>query len=70
MSTVDEREDGGLTVHAKGAPEEVLERSTAVGDLDHHRPITDGDRNIGARSPRVVRRAGPARTRNRETTAA
>ncbi len=26
MSTVDERADGGLTVHAKGAPEEVLDR--------------------------------------------
>ena len=34
MSTVDEREDGGLTVHAKGAPEEMLERSTAIGDPD------------------------------------
>ena len=45
MSTVDEREDGGLTVHAKGAPEEMLERSTAIGDLDNHRPITDGDRS-------------------------
>ena len=28
MSTVDAREDGTLTVHAKGAPEEVLRRST------------------------------------------
>jgi calcium-translocating P-type ATPase len=44
MSTVDEREDGGLTVHAKGAPEEVLERSTAIGGLENHRPIADSDR--------------------------
>jgi calcium-translocating P-type ATPase len=44
MSTVDERRDGGLTVHAKGAPESVLERCTmivgTVGDL----PMTDADR--------------------------
>ena len=44
MSTVDEREDGGITVHAKGAPEEVLERSTMIGGLTDHRPITDADR--------------------------
>ena len=29
MSTVDERDDGSLTVHAKGAPEEVLARCDA-----------------------------------------
>jgi len=44
MSTVDERADGGLTVHAKGAPEEALARSTLIGALDNHRPITDADR--------------------------
>jgi calcium-translocating P-type ATPase len=44
MSTVDEREDGTLTVHAKGAPEEVLCRSTRIGGRDSHRPITDDDR--------------------------
>ncbi len=44
MSTVDERADGGLTVHVKGAPEEVLERSTMIGGLDDHRPMTEADR--------------------------
>jgi calcium-translocating P-type ATPase len=45
MSTVDEREDGGLTVHAKGAPEEMLARSTAIAGAENHRPITEGDRS-------------------------
>jgi magnesium-transporting ATPase (P-type) len=40
MSTVDERDDGGLTVHAKGAPEEVLERSTMIGGPADHVPMT------------------------------
>ncbi|MGE5274027.1 MAG: cation-translocating P-type ATPase [Verrucomicrobiota bacterium] len=44
MSTVDEREDGGVTVHVKGAPEEVLERSTMIGGPADHVPITDRDR--------------------------
>ena len=44
MSTVDEREDGGLTVHAKGAPEEVLERSTTIGGAADHRPLLEEDR--------------------------
>ncbi len=44
MSTVDERADGTLTVHAKGAPEEVLARSVAIGGLENHRPITAADR--------------------------
>jgi calcium-translocating P-type ATPase len=44
MSTVDERADGNLTVHAKGAPEEVLARSTTIGGTDDHRPLTDADR--------------------------
>lgn len=44
MSSVDEREDGSLTVHAKGAPEEVLARSTLIGGPADHRPISDGDR--------------------------
>ena len=44
MSTVDERLDGGLTVHAKGAPEEVLERSTLIGGPDDHVPLTEADR--------------------------
>jgi calcium-translocating P-type ATPase len=44
MSTVDERRDGGLTVHAKGAPEEVLERSTMIGGPDDHLPLREADR--------------------------
>ena len=44
MSTVDERADGSLTVHAKGAPEEVLLRSTEIGGPDDHVPITPADR--------------------------
>ncbi|HSP72612.1 MAG TPA: HAD-IC family P-type ATPase, partial [Gaiellaceae bacterium] len=44
MSTVDERQDGGLTVHAKGAPEEVLARSTMIGGPDDHVPLADADR--------------------------
>jgi calcium-translocating P-type ATPase len=44
MSTVDEREDGGITVHVKGAPEEVLERSTMIGGEADHLLITDADR--------------------------
>jgi calcium-translocating P-type ATPase len=41
MSTVDEREDGGLTVHAKGAPEELLRRSALIGGPDDHVPLDD-----------------------------
>jgi calcium-translocating P-type ATPase len=44
MSTIDRRQDGGITVHVKGAPEEVLDRSTMIGGLDDHLPITDADR--------------------------
>jgi calcium-translocating P-type ATPase len=44
MSTVDVREDGTLTVHSKGAPEEVLHRATLIGGLDNHRPIEETDR--------------------------
>ena len=44
MSTVDERADGSLTVHAKGAPEEVLERSTLIGGPDDHIPLTEAHR--------------------------
>jgi len=45
MSTVDEREDGGITVHSKGAPEEVLQRSTMIGGPDDHVPLQDSDRD-------------------------
>ncbi len=44
MSTVDERRDGGLTVHAKGAPEEVLERCTLIGGPEDHLPLREADR--------------------------
>jgi calcium-translocating P-type ATPase len=45
MSTVDEREDGGLTVHAKGAPEELLRRSTLIGGTDGHVPLDETARD-------------------------
>jgi calcium-translocating P-type ATPase len=45
MSTVDEREDGTLAVHAKGAPEEVLSRATRIGGRDNHRPLEQADRD-------------------------
>ena len=44
MSTVDERADGGLTVHVKGAPEEVLSRATAVSDGDAEVPLSERER--------------------------
>ncbi len=44
MSTVDERADGSLTVHAKGAPEEVLRRSTMIGGPEDHISLTVADR--------------------------
>jgi calcium-translocating P-type ATPase len=44
MSTVDERDDGSLTIHAKGAPEEVLARATQIGGPDTHRELVAADR--------------------------
>jgi magnesium-transporting ATPase (P-type) len=44
MSTVDQREDGGITVHVKGAPEEVLERCTLIGGPEDHVPMSDAGR--------------------------
>src|SRR4029078_12409044 len=44
MSTVDAREDGTLTVHAKGAPEEILRRATHIGGLDNPPPLEERDR--------------------------
>jgi calcium-translocating P-type ATPase len=44
MSTVDRRADGGISVHAKGAPEEVLARSTMIGGPVNHVALTDSDR--------------------------
>jgi magnesium-transporting ATPase (P-type) len=46
MSTVDRREDGGLTVHAKGSPEEILARATCIAGPDDHVPMTDADRGL------------------------
>ncbi len=45
MSTVDRRTDGGITVHVKGAPEEVLARSTMIGGSLDHAPLSDDDRH-------------------------
>ena len=45
MSTVDQRADGGLTVHAKGAPEEVLARSTSIAGLDGALPMSAARRS-------------------------
>jgi calcium-translocating P-type ATPase len=44
MSTVDRRTDGGITVHVKGAPEEVLARSTMIGGPVDHVALTEEDR--------------------------
>ena len=44
MSTVDERVDGGLTVHIKGAPEAVLARATTISGPDGLRQLTEVDR--------------------------
>ena len=57
MSTVDERADGTLTVHAKGAPEEVLARSIAIGGLENHRPITEADHARGPPGARLATRS-------------
>jgi calcium-translocating P-type ATPase len=40
MSTVDQREDGGLTVHAKGAPEAVLAHATQLATADGVAPLS------------------------------
>jgi calcium-translocating P-type ATPase len=44
MSSVDQRRDGGLTVHVKGAPEEVLARATALAAPDGDVPLRPSDR--------------------------
>jgi calcium-translocating P-type ATPase len=77
MSTVDERQDGGLTVHAKGAPEEILGRSTLIGGPDDHVPLDDATRTAvlrvlerwaanGLRVLAVARRRLPAEARPSE----
>ena len=62
--------DGGITVHAKGAPEEVLERSTMIGGRDDHLPLTRGRPRERARRARALRGAGAARARRRPAPAA
>jgi calcium-translocating P-type ATPase len=44
MSTVDRRADGGLTVHAKGAPEAILQRCASIGNGAAARVLTPADR--------------------------
>ncbi|MCC6831807.1 MAG: cation-transporting P-type ATPase [Thermoleophilia bacterium] len=39
MSSIDAREDGDLTVHVKGAPEEVLRRCTAMAGAGEDAPL-------------------------------
>ena len=71
MSTVDEREDGTLTVHAKGAPEEVLARcDRGSAASTNHRALTDADRAEVLGGARALRRAGPARAGGRPAAAA
>jgi calcium-translocating P-type ATPase len=71
MSTVDERTDGSLTVHAKGAPEAILARSTTIGGVADPFPLTDAVRDevlgvlerwahLGLRVLAVARRRLPA----------
>ncbi len=44
MTTVDTRPDGGLVIHTKGAPEQVLARCTSVQRGGDEVPITADDR--------------------------
>ena len=48
MTTLDQG-DGGLAVHTKGAPEEVLARATAVHRSRHDMPLTAADRTAATR---------------------
>jgi calcium-translocating P-type ATPase len=45
MSTVDRRADGGITVHAKGAPEEILARSTLIAGPGGHARLSEAHRD-------------------------
>ena len=44
MSTIDKRQDGGMTVHVKGAPEAVLARATLVATADGPAALDDQQR--------------------------
>ena len=65
MSTVDQRRDGGLTVHVKGAPEEVLARSTMIGGPSGPRGPDRWGPCTGPGRARALRRAGVAGARRR-----
>jgi calcium-translocating P-type ATPase len=47
MTTVDQQ-DGGLAVNTKGAPEEILARTTRIRAGEQERPITAADRDTAA----------------------
>ena len=70
MSTVDRRADGGITVHAKGAPEEVLARSTMIGGARRPRDAHGCRPGGRSRSSRALRVAGAPRHRDRAAQAA
>ena len=65
MSTVDAREDGTLTVHAKGAPEEILRRCHPDRRARQPPAARGGRPPRGAGRLRAVRVAGAARARRR-----
>ena len=65
MSTVDAREDGTLTVHAKGAPEEILRRCHPHRRARQPPAARGGRPPRGAGRLRAVRVAGAARARRR-----
>ena len=69
MSTVDEREDGGLTVHAKGAPEELLGGRRSSAAPTNPRRSTRCARR-GPRRPRTLGSPGTPRPRCRSPPAA
>ena len=58
MSSVDERRDGGMTVHVKGAPEEVLARATVIA-----RPHATTRRSARGDRARCSRRSSATRRR-------
>ena len=55
MSTLDERADGSLTVHLKGAPEEVLARCASIRADGTDRALLASDREQGPRYPARLR---------------
>jgi Ca2+-transporting ATPase len=57
MTTVDEQ-DGGLVVNVKGAPEEVLARSSRIRRGPDEEPITAADRDAATRATDDYARQG------------